>query len=166
MSNLPFFTCCGGALLSLRLSQLFPMTFVGLPPELMRVQRDDEGSRRALPQEIPVRHPQVLLVNDLCSCGWIYRSVHVPAANASRSIGHAYDTALVASLAKVTITRLPASCAQEDRLCKLGADVTDVLSQALERQGEGLPDGLVHAVASLSQKDWDICLERHVDLRK
>lgn len=45
--------CC--AVDVMRLLQLFPLTFVGLPPELLRVQGESEGVQQRVVQEVPVR---------------------------------------------------------------------------------------------------------------
>lgn len=35
--------------------QFFPLTYVGLPPELLRMQNGSDASKQRIPDEIPVR---------------------------------------------------------------------------------------------------------------
>lgn len=35
--------------------QLFPLTYVGLPPELLRMQHGSDASKQRVPDEVPVR---------------------------------------------------------------------------------------------------------------
>lgn len=58
------------------------------------------------------------------------------------------------------------SQSQEDRLFKLGRNLTEALSSEAgsRKQAEGLRPDVVDQVVALSGADWSVCLERYVDL--